>query len=372
MRFEEIVGLENKKQQLVNAVKNNNVAHAQLFAGKPGSPNLAMAIAYAAYLNCENPQDSDSCGSCPSCSKNSKYVHPDVHFVFPVSGTKDVKSEEAISERFFPQWRKFLIDSVFGDLDGWIAAYGGENKQVNISKRESREIIKNLSLKAFEGKYKITIVWLPEFMHPTAANGILKILEEPPENTVFILVTDNADKLLPTITSRTQRVTIPSFEDKAIIDLLVTKFGIDESQASTIAPMADGDINAALKMANSMEDDSHDFFANWMRSCFKKDLATLVDMSEEYHKQSKLTQRSLMKYGLTIFRESLVFAHAPSTNRVSGAIHGFIEKFSATLDIDKISKISTLLDEALFHLERNGSPKMIFLDLSLQIAAKIK
>ena len=372
MKFEEIVGLEDKKQQLINAVKNNNVAHAQLFAGKEGSPNLAMAIAYATYINCENPQDTDSCGTCPSCTKIGKHVHPDIHYVFPVSSTKDVKAEEAISERFFPQWRKFLTETPFGDLDGWIAAYGGENKQVNISKRESREIIKSLSLKAFEGKYKVMIVWLPEHMHPTAANGILKILEEPPENTLFLLVTNDADRLLTTITSRTQRINIPSFEDKAIIDMLVNLHEIEESKANKLAPLADGDINAAIRMANNIEDDSHDFFANWMRSCFKKDLASLVDMSEDYHKQNKLAQRSLFKYALSIFRESLVLAHAPSTNRVSGQIQEFVQKFSAALDIDKISSITSLIDEAYFHLERNGSPKMIFLDLSLQIASKIK
>ncbi|QSE98904.1 DNA polymerase III subunit [Fulvivirga lutea] len=371
MRFSEIAGLEEKKKQLIGAVKNNNVAHAQLFAGKEGSPNLPMAIAYASYLNCESPTDDDSCGECPSCSKNSKYVHPDVHFVFPVSATKDIKSDEAISEKFMPDWRKYLTSTPFGNLDAWTAVYGGENKQVNISKRESREIIKRLSLKAFEGKYKIMIVWLPEYMHTTAANGILKILEEPPEDTVFILVSNDYDRLLTTITSRTQMVTIPPFDDSAIIELLV-KEGIDQEQANKIAPVADGDLNTALRIANNLEDDSHELFANWMRSCFKRDFGSLVQLSEDYHKTSKLSQRSLFKYALSIYREALIYQNAPQINKVNGQVLEFTKKFSAALDETKISKISTLISEALYHLERNGSPKMIFLDLSLQIAGSIK
>ncbi len=372
MKFSDIPGLQEKKQQLVTAVNSNQVAHAQLFAGKEGGANLAMAVAYATYLNCESRISGDSCGECASCSKISKLVHPDVHFVFPVSGTKDVKSEEAISERFLVQWRKFLLNNPFNNLEGWSSAYGGENKQVNISKRESREIIKRLSLKAFEGQYKIMIVWLPEYMHPTAANGILKILEEPPENTVFILVSDDTERLLSTITSRTQMVTIPSFDDEAIKTILKERYDVSDEKAMTIAPLADGNIIEAINLIDNVEDDSHDFFSNWMRSCFKRDISTLVSMSEDYHKTNKLTQRSLFQYALTILRESIIYQNAPEINKVSGAVMEFTKKFSATIDLTKISRITELLDEALFHLERNGSPKMIFLDLSLQIASKIK
>lgn len=372
MRFSEIPGLTDKKKQLIAAVANNQVAHAQLFSGKKGSPNLPMAVAYATYLNCENKTAEDSCGECSSCSKNNKLVHPDLHFVFPVSGTKDVKTEDAISEKFLPVWRKYFIENPFGDLESWTEAYGGENKQVNISKRESREIIKSLSLMAFEGAYKIMIVWLPEYMHPTAANGILKILEEPPENTVFILVTSDHERLLTTITSRTQMVTIPQLEDKDVSFLLKENYNITSERADFIAPLSDGDINTALRIAQNEEDDSHQFFANWMRSCFKRELAALVEKADNYHKMSKLSQRNLFKYALTILRESLIYQNSPSINRVNGSVLEFTKKFSATLNEVKLVKITSLLDEALFHLERNGSPKIIFLDLSLQIAANIK
>lgn len=372
MRFNDIPGLEAKKSQLLTAANNNQVAHAQLFAGKTGSPALAMAVAYATYLNCENKQENDSCGVCSACSKNGKLVHPDLHFVFPVSGTKDVKAEEAVSDRFLPTWRNFLLQNPYGDLEAWAEAYGGENKQVNISKRESREIIKSLSLMAFEGQYKIMIVWLPEYMHPTAANGILKILEEPPQNTVFILVTHDYERLLATITSRTQMVTIPSFDDAAVVALLHEKHGIPTEKAGIIAALADGDLNAALKIAHHEDDDNHSFFTNWMRSCFKREFSALVNMADSYHKTSKLSQRSLIKYALTIIRESLICKNAPEINRINGAVLEFTKKFSGALNEKKLIKITELLDEAYFHLERNGSPKMIFLDLSLQIAANIK
>ena len=372
MRFDNIPGLESKKAQLVAAARGNHVAHAQLFSGKPGSPNLPMALAYATYLNCEHPTEHDACGQCPSCAKNAKFVHPDLHFVFPVSATKNVKAEEAISEKFLPQWREFLLTNPYGDLDAWSAIYGGEDKQVNISKRESREIIKNLSLKAFEGRYKIMIVWLPEYMHQTAANGILKILEEPPENTVFILVTNAYDKLLTTITSRTQMVTIPLLENEAVKNLLIEKHDVAPDRAEVMASLADGDYQAALKLASNMENDSHTFFAEWMRSCFRKDLPELVERSENFHKSNKLAQRSLFKYSLTIMRESLVYKHASDLNKVNGNVLEFVRKFSTALDEERINKISELIGEAHFHLERNGSPKMIFLDLSLQIAMNIK
>ncbi|MTI39875.1 ATP-binding protein [Fulvivirga lutimaris] len=372
MLFKDIKGLDDVKGRLVNALQNEQVAHAQLFVGKPGSPNLAMALAYTTYLNCENRGENDACGTCPSCSKNAKFIHPDVHYVYPVSATKNVKSEEAISEKFIKEWRSFLTESPFSDLDTWRDAYGGENKQVNISKKESREIIKSLSLKSFEGKYKVMIIWLPEFMHPTAANGILKILEEPPEKTLFILVSNDKERLLTTITSRTQIVTIPQFADEDIKSILIETNGLDEAKASQLAHLADGDLNNAFKLAQQTENDSHDFFAKWMRSCFSRNFSDLVNMADEFHGSNKLSQRSLLKYALNTFRESLLYQNAPNLNRVNGSVLDFIKNFSKVLHQSKIVKMSNLIDEAYYHLERNGSPKMIFLDLSLHIAAEIK
>lgn len=372
MIFEDIPGLKEKKEQLIGAVRRNHVAHAQLFAGEPGSPGLAMALAYAGYLNCDNPGEHDACGQCASCSKNRKFVHPDVHFVFPVSNTKAVKAEDAVSEKFLPQWRQFLTSNPFGTIEDWIGTYGGEDRQVNISKRESREIVKALTLKAFEGKYKIMIIWLPEFMHPSAANALLKILEEPSENTVFLLVAFDTERLLTTITSRTQRVFIPKPNHNELVSLLCRYYKLSESEAARVAPLADGDPATALKLAADKKDDSHTFFAEWMRNCFKRDFKKLVEMADKFHAGTKLLQRSTLKYGLAVLREALIHEHAPQLHKIDGKPLQFAEKFGEVLSGEKIDAISELINEAHFHLERNGSPKIVFLDLSLQIASQIK
>jgi len=372
MRFTDIKGLNSVKKRLVNAAENEKVAHAQLFLGKPGSPNLAMALAYATYLNCENKIDGEACGSCPSCLKNSKYIHPDFHFVFPVSSTKKISGKDVISTSFLKEWREFLINNPFGNLEDWSSQYGGEDKQVNISKEESRQIVKNLSLKAFEGKYKIMLVWLPEFMHPSAANGILKILEEPPENTIFLLISNNSERLLTTILSRTQIVTIPMFSDEDVTNMLIEEYGIQETKAQELAHLADGDINKATRLSANVEDSNHQFFAEWMRNCFKHNFAELVGTAESFHSMNKVSQRSVLQYGLNILRESLIHNTQPSLKRSNNQLENFIKNFSKVMDADKVFMISKEINSAHYYLERNGSAKMIFLDLSLQIAKIIK
>ena len=372
MQFSEIHGLHKIKSQLIKAVQNDQIAHAQLFLGKMGSPNLAMALAYATFLNCENSTEEGSCGQCPSCLKNQKYIHPDVHFVFPVSSTKKITGKDVVSTSFLKEWRTFLIENPFGDLEKWAAYYGGEDKQVNISKEESRQIIKNLSLKAFEGNYKIMIVWLPEYMHPSAANGILKILEEPPANTIFLLVSNDSEKLLTTILSRTQIVTIPRFADEDISSMLATDHGLATEKANEVAHLSDGDINKALRLLQNLEDNNQDLFANWMRDCFKRDFASLVQMAENYHAMNKVAQKSLLQYALNIIRESIIFQSAPEINRTNGNLQNFIDNFSKVMTTTKAEHMAKQLNDAHYYLERNGSAKMIFLDLSLQIARIIK
>ena len=234
MLFKSIPGLSETKKLLIDAVKNNHIAHAQLFVGAAGALNLPLATAYATYLHCQNRGDDDACGVCPACSKNLKFIHPDTHFVFPMSNVKGEKDEERLKAEIMKSWRAFLLEQPFGNLNEWTTFYGGEDKQALISREESREIIKTLSLKPFESPYKIMVIWQPEFMHPSAANGILKILEEPAAHTYFILVTNAADKLLPTIISRTQIISVPLLEDEEIEGQLVVS-GIEQSKARKIA-----------------------------------------------------------------------------------------------------------------------------------------
>lgn len=373
MKFQDIPGLSEIKTVLVEAVKSNHSAHAQLFVGAEGALNLPLALAYATYLHCENQGEHDSCGTCAACSKNAKFIHPDTHFVFPVSNVKAEKDEERFKADITKSWRSFLTDQPYGNLDDWCNFYGGEDKLSIISKDASREIIKTLALKPFESRNKVMIIWQPESMHPSAANGILKILEEPSPNTFFILVSNAADKLMPTIISRTQIVNVPLLSDDELETFLKAKKGVDDAAARKIVQLADGNINAAIKLIGQEPDNNTGFFSEWMRACFAHKYMTLVAMAEEYHALDKLSQRNMLSYSINIMRETLLYsAGATSINRTRGDELEFVQRFSKVLDVEKIERSFKLLNDAGYHLERNGSAKMIFLDLSLQMAKTFK
>jgi DNA polymerase-3 subunit delta' len=371
MKFADIPGLEEVKKLLVDAAKSSHSAHAQLFVGAPGALNLPVALAYATYLHCENKGE-DACGTCAACSKNAKYVHPDTHFVFPLSNVKGDKDEERFKAEIMKSWRSFLLEQPYGILDDWTNFYGGEDKLALISREESREIVKTLSLKPFESKNKVMIIWQPELMHPSAANGILKILEEPAPHTFFILVTNAADRLLPTIISRTQIVTIPLLQDEEIENVLKRNHGTEESRARKITQLADGNLNLAIKLLENEEGDNTQHFREWMLACFGKDYPSLVKKAEEYHELDKLSQRNRIHYGMSMIRETLLHASGAQTiNRVRGEELTFVQKFSKFMDIDKVERSFKLMNDASYHLERNGSAKMIFLDLSIKLARTI-
>ena len=402
MRFAEIVGLHETKRFLTGSVRSGHIAHAQLFLGPAGSANLAMSLAYATFLNCENRQENDACGQCASCQKMQKFVHPDVHYVFPVSSTKTITGKDVVSDSFMASWRVFLANGPYGSVTDWSFFFGGENKQVNISKEESRNIIRKLSLKAFEGPYKIMLIWMPEFMHPAAANGLLKILEEPPEKTVFLLVAHHQEQILPTILSRTQMVSIRAFTDEEIIQMLIQKAengaaGMSPDKIRKVAHLAEGDLNEAEKLLGNVEESSHRMFHEWMRICYKLDVQQLVGESdffqrhrmdnkrvswtEFFGKLDKESQKSFLQYGLSMMREALMMQvvtqgtsseKAEKLVRIYGEEHTFVSNFSKIMSWEKIEQATQLLNEAYYHLERNANPKILFLDLSLKISELIK
>ncbi|HEX8038117.1 MAG TPA: DNA polymerase III subunit delta [Chryseosolibacter sp.] len=369
MKFADIPGLQDVKKMLTEAVASGHSAHAQLFVGAEGALNLPLALAYATYLHCENKGPDDSCGVCAACSKNAKYIHPDTHFVFPLSNVEGDKDEERFKAEITKSWRAFLLEQPFGNLDDWRNYYGGEDKLALISRDESREIVRKLSLKPFESRNKVMIIWQPETMHPAAANGILKILEEPAPNTFFILVTNAADQLLPTIISRTQIITVPLLSDAEVERHLVDTLGVEKKAAAKIVQLADGNLNLAGKLIDSGEDNSTAFFTEWMRACFASKYGALLAMAEEYHALDKLSQKNMIAYSMNMMRETLLYnAGAEEINRTRGEEREFVQKFSKVLNVEKIETSFNLLNDAGYHLERNGSAKMIFLDLSLKIA----
>ena len=373
MRFCDIPGFEDEKQALIQSVKSGHIPHARLFAGNQGAPSLPMALAFITYVNCENPGDQDACGTCAACVKNEKFIHPDVHFVYPVSAVKNITGKDVISRSFIEDWRTFLKKNPFGNIEDWANVFGGENKQLNISKEESRQIIRNLSLKSFEGKYKILLIWLPEFMHPNAANGILKILEEPTENTLFILVSDDKERIIGTILSRNQFYYIRKFSSQEIKSALTSIHHIEETQADRLAFLANGDYNEAVKLSGKVTNNTHEMFREWMRACFKKNLAQLVSFAEDFQTLNKVEQKSFMEYTLNIMRESLInITNNSNLKRIDGEDALFVENFSKVLTPKMIEGITREINQGYYYLERNANPKILFLDISLTIVGLIR
>ncbi|NOT77285.1 MAG: DNA polymerase III subunit [Cyclobacteriaceae bacterium] len=369
MRFSDIPGLNEIKQKLIRSAKDGKIAHAQLFMGREGALNLPLAIAYVTYLHCTNRGETDACGTCSACTKNLKYIHPDTHFVFPVSNVKADKDDDRFRADTMKNWRAFLLEQPFGNVSDWTTSYGGEDKQAIISREESREIVKTLSLKPFESPIKAMIIWQPEYMHSSAANGILKIVEEPPPNTFFILVSNNAERLLPTILSRTQHVLVPLLSDDDLEKFLSQQPGLEEKKKRKIIGDAEGNVRLALSLIETEEEDNHERMARWMRACFKRDYATFLALMDEFHEADRLQQQSLLHYTLTMMREALLtLSGADSILRSRDAEQKFIQDFSKVMTVSRIERANHLITDATYHLERNGSAKMIFLDLSLQLS----
>ena len=372
MLFKQIPGLTDIKRTLIAAIRQGHVAHAQLFFGNEGGGSLAMALAYATYLNCEDKQPDDACGKCYSCSKLNKLIHPDFHQIFPVATTKKITSSP-LSENFLPEWRLFLKESPYSCLSDWLAYIGTENKQANISAEESRQVVGKLSLKAFEAEYKVMLLWLPEMMHVSAANALLKILEEPPPKTVFLLVSHQPDKVLTTIRSRTQLVQIRPFSDAEITGLLISEHGLDAKRAAQIAQLSDGNLNRALRLTGDAREDHHQLFRDWMNLCAMRKYGDLIKKTDDFGKLSRDAQKNLMQYGMSMIREALVWSQdAGNLVRLEGEELTFVERFSKVITLEKAGWLYGLLNEACFHLERNGNPRIIFLDTSLAVAAGIR
>jgi len=373
MRFADIPGLEEIKGNLIKSVLNNKIPHAQLLQGYEGSGNLVLSLAYASYLNCLNRTENDSCGECASCSKIDKLIHPDLHLVFPVSPTAKFTGKDVISANYLNEWRSFILKNPYQNLNDWNNYYGAENKQGNISKEESRHIIKNLSLMAFEGQFKIMLIWLPEWMHPSAANSILKILEEPPDRTLFLMVSHQADNLLPTILSRVQSIHVRPFSDQEVKQYLLKQIQIDETRVGQIVQLAQGNMREAIKLMGSLENDNQEMFQNWMRICYTHDLTKMVDWSDQYQKMGKVAQKSFLQYAMNMMRETLIATvGADEVARLQESEAEFLTKFEGVMDPNKVDKLTVALNQACYHLERNANPKIVILDLSLVIAQTLK
>jgi DNA polymerase-3 subunit delta' len=275
MQFKEIIGQNEIQQQLVQTVKENRVSHAQLFLSCDGSGALPLAIAYAQYINCLDKKANDSCGECTSCRKYARYIHPDLHFSYPFFASKDVRTAADVLD----EWRSMLLEDPYFDMDVWRSKLSAENKQANINIAECHDIIKKLSYKAFEAETKVLIMWLPEYLDKEG-NSLLKIIEEPPQNTLFLLVANNQEQILSTLLSRTQIIKIPKLSGAVVETYLMETQGLSESQATEYSFLADGNLIDAKQLVVTTQNENADLFAEWLRMGYGNrvhELVTLVD-----------------------------------------------------------------------------------------------
>lgn len=363
MQFKHIVGQNAIKQRLITSVKENRVSHAQLFLGPGGSGSLPLAVAYAQYLSCGNRQEDDSCGECASCRKYQKLMHPDLHFSYPFFA----KHKEDTAITFIEQWREAFTTNPYLSLDAWRDYLDAENKQANINIAECHQIIKKLSFKPFESAYKILILWLPEYLDKEG-NALLKIIEEPQPNTLFILVAQNQDQILNTILSRTQLMKIPPLEFEEIKNHLVQQHNQTEDSAAEIAYLSNGSLTEALNMLQLDTKGYHMQFVQWLRLCFANKGLEVMDFAEQVAKMGRENQKNFLRYGISFLRECcLLLSGAGSLVHLPAAELDTAEKMTKVLIVEEAQAIVAELEKAHYHVERNGNPKILFLDVSLQI-----
>ncbi|AMJ66956.1 DNA polymerase III subunit [Hymenobacter sp. PAMC 26628] len=377
MNFNDIPNQLAVKQLLRQSVQREHVAHAQLFRSSEGGAGLALALAYAQYLNCEErgPDADDSCGHCPACTKIAKLVHPDLNFIVPVTTTKAVP-KDALSSKFMADWRSFVLDNPYQGFNDWMQHIGAENKQGSISKEEAGQLLKLVSLKAFEARFKIVILWLPELMHPATANAVLKLLEEPPPATVFLLVSHAPERLLPTILSRVQPVAVRPFAEADIADYLHAHYHVPEAKARQVAQLAEGSLGAAIASKDQSAD--HDYFAffrDWMRLCFNYNtkVAEILKQSETFQKQGRENQKELLAYALVLVRKVLLFGIDPRLMpHLPAEEQQFVASFAKFVTPRNADALTKELTDAHYHIERNANPRMVFVDSSLRLGGQLR
>ncbi|KJD36741.1 DNA polymerase III subunit delta' [Tamlana sedimentorum] len=375
MLFNEIIGQEHIKKHLTQSADNGRIPHAQLFVGNEGSGTLPMALAYAQYILCNNTNGENTGGN-DSCNlKFKNFSHPDLHFAFPVTTSEKVK-KHPVSSHYLEEWRKLLNEQPYGNLFDWYKLLGVDNKQGQIGVDEAQDIVKSLSLKAYEGGYKILLVWMAEKMNTAAANKLLKLIEEPPAKTIFLLIAEDEEQIINTIKSRCQVLHFPPLAENHVKDALIKQYNIPEADAIKIAHQANGNYNKACDLVyNDSEDIQFEkWFVFWVRTAFKAkgnkaSIHDLISWSEEVAKTGRETQKQFLNFCLDFFRQALLLNYN-ANNLVffeprSEAFN--LNKFAPYVHGNNIMDISNELQDAIYHIERNGNSKIILTDLSIKL-----
>ena len=380
MQFKDIVGQEQVKQRLIKSVKEGRIPHAQLFTGPEGTGKLALAIAYAQYISCQKKGDDDSCGVCPSCHKFMKMIHPDLHFVFPIilSDKKSDSDEDKgpsgkLSDAFLIQWREALLANAYITETDWYEMIGAENKQGIIGTTESSDVIRKLSLKSYESDYKTMIIWLPERMNQQAANKLLKLIEEPPLNTTFLMVSENPTQLIKTILSRTQIIKIPPIHRDSIALALVDRYQLNPAKANEISRLSNGNFQKAISLVSvEVENQYFPFFRQLMRLSYSNDVLGLLDWANEVASLGREQQKELLSESLRLLRESLMLnMDLEDISYLAGDEVDFGKKFSPFINKSNVVQIFNEFNLAIDHISRNGNPHIIFTDMCMKLVKLI-
>lgn len=386
MQFQSITGQKETKEQLVQMIQHNRLSHALLFLGKEGSGALQLALAFAQYIVCKpqapevdlfaaqpqttnnQPQtkENDSCGQCPACKKANELIHPDIHFSYPVITKKP--GDKPISTDFITEWREFIVQNPYGNVYDWLQFIGAENKQGNITAHECNDIIRKLNLKSFESEYKILIMWMPEFLGKEG-NKLLKLIEEPPANTLFILVAENEDQILPTILSRTQLVKIPLLTNQEVEAALELNAGVKIEKAQQIATLAEGNYREALQLLQHADDDWEIMLREWLNAIIRTGPVAQVKWIDETAKLGREKQKQFLKYFTHLLEEAVRLRvmgttnhQQPTTNQID-----FANRLNKLCDLGQQEAIITELDKAGYYIERNANAKMLFHALSIRL-----
>ncbi len=376
MLFKSVVGQDELKQQLTQAVREGRTAHAQLFWGNEGYGALPLALAFAQYVSCPNRTEQDACGECPTCNKMQKLIHPDLHFVLPVNSTKEITSDKKpVTDHFAAQWREALTNNPYITEQEWYQALGIENKQGIISVNEAAKIIEKLNFKPFESGYKIMIIWLPERMNMAAANRLLKLIEEPPSKTLFLFVSEDTTRIIKTIQSRTQPVRVPPIDESALLQAAVQHYEIAEASAKKLARAAVGSYSKLQQLiaAEQEKNDYFECFSALMRAAYAADGLTLMSWAEETAQWGREQQKTFLTYAERMLRESFMYnRNAGEVVYLLGEEETFARRFSPFVNEQNIEEIYRCFNTAIAHLAQNGNAKIIFTDLALQMAVLVK
>ena len=371
--FKDVIGQQAAKERLIQEVREGRVPHAQLFCGPQGSGKLPLALAYARYLCCTNRNGEDACGACPSCVKWNKLVHPDVYFMFPI--VKSAKGKKEVCDDYIADWRHLLTTTPYFNLNHWLDEMGAENGQAIIYAKESDEITRKLSLKSVEGGYKITLVWLPEKLHEVCANKLLKLLEEPPAQTVFLLVTEAPEMILSTILSRTQRFYIPRIAEADVEKALRERYGVQPADSQAIAHIANGDFIKALETISLSEENQlfFDLFVSLMRLAWQRKIREMKQWSEQLAGLGREKQKNFLDYCQRMIRENFIFnLHQPAMNYLTRQEENFATRFSPFVNERNVAGIMQELSEAQLHIGQNVNPRMVFFDFALKMIMLLK